>query len=218
MILSEEFPAAMYITPVTANIKLGDEQKFNIMVKSQVPVNAFAGEIIFDTEKFRVLNISYNTDIANLWVEEPWYNRANNSIYFAGGTTQSGGFVGEVALITITLQAINIGDAVLSLNNPRILAHDGLGSDVPLNAQLDTLFTIDTTPYAVPVSYPTDNYVTVLNEIPALDLNQDGKLGFRDIGVLLNAMGSNDIRYDFTGDGKVTWGDLRMWQQLMKQE
>lgn len=218
IILSNDFPAAMYIAPVTATVERGAIQQFNIMVKSQVPVNAFVGEIIFDTEKFKVVDISYNTTVADLWVEEPWYNRADNNIYFAGGTTKPGGFIGNEALVTVTLQAVQAGDATFSLHNPRILAHDGLGHDVPLITPLDALFIVDTTPYTVPIPPPTNNYVTVIDNIPSLDLNRDGTIGFQDIGVLLSVIGSNEPQYDFTGDGKVTWSDLRKWQQLQKQE
>src|SRR6056297_2483050 len=94
VILSDEFPAAMYIAPVNATMAQGDTQQFDIMVKSRVPANAFTGEIIFDTDKFHVTAIRYNTDVADLWVDEPWYNRASNSIYFAGGTTNPNGFIG----------------------------------------------------------------------------------------------------------------------------
>lgn len=216
--LSDEYPAAMYIAPTNAIVELGDTQQFNIMVKSRVPVNTFAGEVIFDTEKFKVVDISYNISIADLWVEEPWYNRAENNIYFAGGTTNPGGFIGDEALMTVTLQAIQAGDTLLSLHNPRILAHDGLGHDVPLTTPLDALFIVDTTPYSVPIPSPTDNPITVVGDLPPLDLNQDGTLGFQDIGVLLSAIGSDEPRYDFTGDNKVTWSDLREWQRLRKQE
>jgi len=218
IILSDKYPAAMYITPVNAIVAQGGTQQFNIMIKSQVPVNAFSGEVIFDTEKFNVVDISYNTSVADLWVEEPWYNRANNTIYFAGGTTKSGGFVGDEALVTVTLRAVQAGNAVFSLHNPRILAHDGLGRDVPLTTPLDALFIVDTTPFAVPIPPPTDNFVTVVEDVPPLDLNQDGTLSFQDIGVLLSAIGSSNSQYDFTGDGKVTWSDLREWQRLRKQE
>lgn len=218
VILSDEFPAAMYITPITAAVERGATQQFNIMVKSRVPVNAFSGEVIFDNEKFKVVDISYNTAVANLWVEEPWYNRAQNNIYFAGGTTQPGGFVGTEALITVTLQAIQPGDVVFSLHNPRILAHDGLGRDVPLVTSLDALFSVDTTQYAIPIPDPTDNYVTAMDTVPPLDINQDGMLDFQDIGALLSAIGSDNSQYDFTGDSKVTWSDLREWQRLRKQE
>ena len=218
VILSKDFPAAMYITPVAATIAQGDTQQFNIMVASQVPANVFTGEIIFDTEKFQVLDISYNTTVANLWVEEPWYNRANNSIYFAGGTTNPAGFVGTEALITVTVQAVQTGEATFSLRNPHILAHDGLGSEITLVAPLDALFTIDTTPYAIAIKPPIDNHITVVDTVPPLDINQDGALNFQDIGVLLLSLGSSNSQHDFTGDGQVTWADIRQWQRLRTQE
>lgn len=218
VILSEEFPAAMYITPVTASVEKGDTQSFNIEVESTVQVNSFAGEIIFDTEKFAVVDISYNTEVANLWVTEPWYNRAENSIYFAGGTTQSGGFIGRDSLITVTLQAIQAGEASFSLHNARILAHDGLGRDVPLTTPLDALFIVDVTPYTVPISDPLNNFVVVVEELPPLDINQDGELDFRDISAILFSIGTNEARYDFTADGKVSWADVREWQRLRGKE
>ncbi len=54
--------------------------------------------------------------------------------------------------------------------------------------------------------------------MPPLDINQDGVVGFQDVGVLLSVMGSDDPQYDFTGDGVVTWSDIRRWQELRKQE
>ena len=217
VILSEEFPAAMYIAPVNATIAQGDTQQFDIMVKSRVPANAFTGEIIFDTDKFQVTAISYNTEVADLWVDEPWYNRASNSIYFAGGTTNPNGFIGTEALITVTVQALQAGNATFSLHNPRILAHDGLGNDIPLVTPLDALFTIDTTPYAITIATPIDNSVTIIEKMPPLDINQDGSINFQDISVLLLAIGSDNPQYDFTGDGRVTWADIRQWQRLRTQ-
>jgi hypothetical protein len=214
VILSNDFPAAMYITPVTATIAQGDTQQFNIMVKSKVPANAFTGEIIFDTDKLQVLEISYNTDVADLWVEEPWYNRTDNSIYFAGGTTDPNGFVGTQALITVTVQAVTSGEATFSLQDPRILAHDGFGNDIPLVTPVDALFMIDTTPYIIVLETPIDNYITIVDNLPALDINKDNTLNFQDIGVLLLSIGSNNPQHDFTGDGQVTWADIRQWQRL----
>lgn len=212
--LHDETPAAMYITPVSATVGVGETQQFSVVVKSNVPVNTFAGELLFDTDRFNVVDISYNTSIANLWVEEPWYNRASNSVYFAGGTTVPGGFTGEGTLLTVTLQAVAIGDTTLSLHGARIMAHDGLGSEVTLVEPLDTLFMVDTRPYTKPLQKPVDSQITVVTDLPPLDINQDGELSFQDVGVLLLNLGKEKAEYDFTGDGKVTWSDVRQWQQL----
>lgn len=53
-ILSRDFTAAMYIEPVTATVVQGDTQQFDIMVKSQVPANAFTGEIILTQKNLKL--------------------------------------------------------------------------------------------------------------------------------------------------------------------
>jgi hypothetical protein len=214
VVLNDETPAVMRLSPTQAVVEVGDTTTVAVFVRSLTPVNAFTGEIVFDNIQFTVVSIDYNTSIANLWVEEPWYNRANNSIYFAGGTTQPGGFNGAGELLEVTLRANQPGDTTLSIRNPRIMAHDGLGSDVALAQPLDALFRVDTTSFAVPLPERSDKFVTVVPLLPPLDVNQDGTLGFQDISVLLINVGSSNPAYDFTGDGVVSWADIRTWQQL----
>ena len=211
--LSDRTPALMSITPTAATVAVGETATFAVVVESRVPVNAFTGELVYDSDRFIVSSIDYNTSIANLWVEEPWYNRAENSLYFAGGTTQPGGFVGKGELLRVTLQARSAGDTTLTLRNERILAHDGLGNDVALATPLDALFSADVTPYRVELE-SEHNFVAVVPEVPPLDVNQDGELGFQDISVLLLNFGSSNAAYDFTGDGTVSWADIRTWQRL----
>lgn len=208
--------ASIYVVPNISAVETGDIVDITVMVKSNVPVNAFTSELVFDPEHFQVINISYNTSIANLWVEEPWYNRAENSLYFAGGTTMTDGFTGSGELLRATLQAKRVGDTVINLRNTRVLAHDGLGKDVALDKPLDTLFSIDTTPFVTPLEETVADTMSVVSDIPSLDINNDGVIGFQDIGSLLTAFGSNEDRYDFNRDGVVNWQDIRAWQQLRK--
>lgn len=209
--------ASIYVVPDRTTVEAGDEVTLHVMVKSNVPVNAFTSELIFSTDHFQVSDISYNNSVADLWVEEPWYNRADNSIYFAGGTTKPDGFIGTGELMRVTLQTKRAGDTALTLHNTRVLAHDGLGGDVPLSQPLDTLFVIDTTPFATPLQTIAIKPIAIVPSLPRLDVNNDGALNFKDIGVLLMNLGSNKAEYDFNGDGAVTWSDIRTWQQLRKQ-
>lgn len=212
--LSDTTPAGMRVTPSETTVAVGERATFAVVVESQVPVNAFIGELVFDSDRFVVTDIAYNTSIADLWVEEPWYNRADNSIYFAGGTTAQGGFVGRGVLLSVTLQARAAGNTSLTIRNERILAHDGLGNDVPLATPLDALFSADVTAYRVPLNSIEPNSIAVVPDLPPLDINGDGQLGFQDISVLLLRFGSTDPRYDFSGDGVAGWADVRTWQRL----
>lgn len=216
VVLTDTPQAAIYVVPDTNVVEVGQHISVVVMIQSNVPVNAFTSELIFDSERFEVVSIDYNTSIANLWAEEPWYNRASNSIYFAGGTTITDGFEGTGELLHATLRAKNAGDTIITLHNTRVLAHDGLGRDVPLSQPLDTLFTIDTTPFAAPLEEVEESTITVMSDVPSLDVNNDGVVGFKDISTLLTAFGSNEDKYDFNGDGTVDWSDIRTWQQLRK--
>jgi hypothetical protein len=218
VILSDKPTASIYVVPGATSVEIGGTVSVAVMVKSNVPVNAFTSELVFDTDRFYVTNISYNTSIANLWVEEPWYNRSDNNIYFAGGTTQSDGFVGTGELMQVTLQARSAGNTILTLQNTRVLAHDGLGKDVTLIQPLDTIFSVDTTSYITPLQEIGTDVIAIVPNLPPLDVNGDGVLGFRDIGTLLSALGSDQVLYDFNGDNKVTWADIRTWQKLRSLE
>jgi hypothetical protein len=142
--------------------------------------------------------------------------KASNSVYFAGGTTITDGFTGTGELLRATLQAKRVGDTTITLRNTRVLAHDGLGRDVPLNKPLNTLFSIDTTPFATPLEETEESIVSVISDVPPLDVNNDGEIGFKDISILLTALGSTEDKYDFNRDGRVDWSDIRTWQQLRK--
>lgn len=213
--ISDQRPADMRIEPIDATITIGEPITLAIVVESNQPANAFTGELVFDNTHFVVEDIRYNTSIADLWAAEPWYNRSENSIYFAGGTTKPGGFIGTGVLLQVTLRALETGDTALALSQVRILAHDGLGSDLAVQTSIDAVFTatgaVNET-YIEPVSKP--GVVSIVPDGQDLDINGDGKLSFQDISVLLLQLNSNDLRYDFNGDGIIDWSDVGTWQRL----
>ncbi len=202
--------ADMRIEPATKAVKVGDFIDIQIVVTSSVPVNAFTGEIVFDSNIIEVVSIDYNTSIANLWVTEPWYNKAENTIQFAGGTTNPNGFIGSDTLLTARLKTKQEGVTGVRLENARILQHDGFGTDVVLPEQVDALFTsesLSTQTNVLPEVNREQKY-NVANTLPATDLNADGEQTFTDISIFMLKLGSNETRYDFNQDGKVNIADL----------
>lgn len=203
---------AMHLSPTTATVGVGNTVRLTVTVESPIPVNAFSGEVIFDSTNFEVASISYNTSLANLWVEEPWYSRADNSVYFAGGTTARGGFTGKDTLLEITLRATTAGNTDIALNNVRILLHDGLGTDATVTPTIDSVFTSATTTLA----YTPATIETAIIEVNTTganpDVNGDGLINFLDIGTLIRHLGSTDARYDLNGDGQVTTRDFAVVQ------
>jgi hypothetical protein len=207
-----ERPIDIAITPAQATHILGDIFTADIVVRSNEPVNVFSGKISFNADVLTVEKIDYNTSIADLWAEEPWYANGDGTLGFAGGTTQPGGFVGEGKLLTITFRAQRAGNAELHLFEERILKHDGLGTDAEtIRTPIDALFTVEAERLASETKSEEageQNKIVVLKEHSATDLNGDGIYSFKDISVFMVHLGSQNLRSDLNGDYAVTIADL----------
>lgn len=205
--------ADMRLSPNIKTLTLGETFVVDVVVESKVPVNVFAGDLSFDTSTLQVESIDYNTSIADLWAEEPWYSNGDGTLTFAGGTTQSGGFTGTDTLIKITFRTLSEGSGSLVINNAQILQHDGLGTEAALAAPIDAIFTIEeeapTHTNLVQKSALPSTYA-VVETLPTTDLNGDGRQSIADTSIFLMNMRSNDSRFDFNLDGSVNLKDFNI--------
>lgn len=184
--------------------------EYTVRVTAGEPVNVFAGKILFDDTLLAVENISYNTDMANLWAEKPWYDDGAGTIHFAGGTTRSGGFIGTDNLLTVTFSSKKIGTGGIALSEARLLLADGIGTDAQLSKPTDQLITIieTTPPEAIMLTEPvTAEQVEVVARLET-DLNGDGTTSIADVSALLFSLTTQDSSADINGDGTVGTGDL----------
>lgn len=203
--------ASVRIEPGNGLSLVGDTFVVALIVEANVPVNVFKGLVTFDAEKLEVDSIDYNTSIADLWAEEPWYSNGDGTLNFTGGTTREGGFIGEGSLITITFRTKATGDAHIALSEMRILQHDGLGSDVTVEKPIDGIFAIESetlkrqTVFENEVSGPT---VSVVPTTPDTDLNDDGEQTIADVSIFMTDLATKNLRSDFNQDAKVDLRDL----------
>lgn len=201
----------MRIEPQRGSYLVGDTFKVDVVVSSETPVNVFKGEVRFDTRTLSIKSIDYNTSIADLWAERPWYENGAGTLNFIGGTTHHGGFIGTGNLITITFRTINEGPAAINIENVRILKHDGLGSDTDVAEPIDAIFTIteaelqEQTVLQKSVIGPT---LQVVTERPNTDLNGDGQQSLTDMSIFMRDLATQNNRSDFNRDGKVNTADL----------
>lgn len=203
--------ADMRIEPIAKVVQPGDIFAVAVVVEASVPVNVFAGKLTFDTNTLAVQSIDYNTSIADLWAEEPWYSNGDGTLSFIGGTTRAGGFTGADTLITITFKALSEGAGTLSIGDASILQHDGLGTMATLAQPIDALFTVEaqtasTSPANLLSSASHSSTYSVVAALPSSDLNSDGRVTITDASILLLNIGSNNTRYDLNGD---TFVDLK---------
>lgn len=205
--------ADMYIVPSAAALTRGETLTIQIMVDSTKPVNVFAGELRFDPQVLTVAGIDYNTSIADLWAELPWYNNGDGTLNFGGGTTQKGGFIGSGALITVTFRSVGTGTGSLTIHDPRILLHNGLGTDAPLERSIDAIITIDDVTRTEVVALGggiKEIPLTVTEKAPSTDLNSDGKQSIADVSIFMLYATKSDLRGDLDRDGKVNTKDLNI--------
>ena len=200
--------AAMTIDPTELTTVPGQTFTISVLVSSALPVNAFTGMVTFDHSVVAVDSISYNTSIADLWTEEPWFSQGDGTINFTGGTTHPGGFTGTGALVTVTFKAVAPGDAKLQLHDARILEHDGFGTDALLATQIDTIFTVATDTIRTSANVDTITSVTVMPTFAPTDLNRDGHVTLGDISIFLIYLATADARGDVTADGHVNATDF----------
>jgi hypothetical protein len=209
-------PVSVLLEPTSGTRVVGETFVTTLSVESSTPVNVFKGLLVFDPEKLTVESIDYNTSVADLWAEEPWYSNGAGTINFTGGTTARGGFIGEGTLITITFTAKNPGEAVVKLADMRVLQHDGLGTEAPLTTPIEAIFAVQTetlakeTLFNATLEGPT---VTVLPEYTNRDLNRDGKQTMADVSIFMSDLLSKNLRSDLNGDGTVNLEDLSILTQ-----
>lgn len=204
----------MRIESTAQNMLVGETFVVEIIVESFIPVNVFSGEIKFDNELLSIKSIDYNTSVADLWAELPWYSNGAGTLNFGGGTTHTGGFQGTGTLIKVTFDTKNQGGGSISLHNPRILLHDGLGTDATLSEANDSVYTIENIAnQGNNLLIPTESKATtyrITKEAPSTDLNNDGKQTIADISIFMLKITGNDSRYDFNLDGQVNIKDLNI--------
>jgi hypothetical protein len=202
---------AVSIEPSQGTVTAGETFTIKIVVDSDTPVNVFKGLLRFDDTKLAVSSIDYNTSIADLWAEEPWYSNGAGTINFTGGTTRTGGFTGTGSLVTVTFTTIATGEAAIYMEEVQILAHDGLGTAIPITFPIDAIFAISKaqleseTRLETSVPGPT---LMVVSALPDTDLNDDGRQTIADTSIFMADLIKQNLRSDFNQDGAVNLKDL----------
>lgn len=199
------------IEPHLHVVTVGEPFTINIVVESSTPVNVFTGELQFDESVLAVDSISYNTSIADLWAETPWYSNGEGTLNFIGGTTVAGGFTGEGSLMSVVFRPVATGEVVVTMTDARVLKHDGIGSDAVLRGPIDALFTVadaQITSQTILKKTGERTRVAVTTNPPSTDLNADGKQSLTDVSIFMQHLVTQNLRSDFNQDGTVGTADL----------
>ncbi len=206
--------ADMRIEPTSGSTFVGEKIVVDIIVEAGQPVNVFKGLVHFDPHHLKVISIDYNTSIADLWAELPWYSNGDGTLNFIGGTTVPGGFTGTGKLLNVTFETLSTGETEVGLNDIRILKHDGLGSDDEVKKPIDAIFEIENQKLqeeTVLEKATEKKMLAVLPEPINTDLNNDGKKNFIDTSIFMADFATQNLRSDFNRDGKINSSDLSIF-------
>ncbi len=93
-------------------------------------VNAFEGKITFPNNLLKFLDVRGQDEIVNFWIEKPQLIN-DNQISFSGITP--GGYNGQGVLFKIIFETIDIGEALVILDQASVLLNDGQGTHAKLS-------------------------------------------------------------------------------------
>ncbi len=112
---------------------VGEPTRVVLFVNTTENANVVSGQLSFDTSAFAVSKITVGGSIVSFWIEKP-SEREDGLISFSG--LVAGGFTATQAqLFAVELIPQKVGESMLSLKNVSLLAHDGLGSALPVTTQ-----------------------------------------------------------------------------------
>lgn len=181
--------ASLAIQPAVHDFSPDQTFSVNVVVNAEVPINAVEATLLFEPDKLEAVEVSKDGSIMLLWVEEPSFSNASGTIKFVGGLY--GGFTGqEGKVIGAVFKAKNPGIAKISLEEAKVLAHDGKGTDILRKTAGAT-------------------YLIKAEEPPSPDFDDDGKVGLRDISMLIFHIAADyNPQYDLNQDGEINGRDF----------
>ena len=131
------FASELRINPVDSTVNQGEFVFVDIELNATEAVNAFSGDIVFDSEYLQLDRLLDGTTIISNWIERPELIEGNK-IRMAGIIT--GGWYGtEARLLRLVFMTKKEGVTVVKAESLELLRHDGVGSEaqiIPVDAKI----------------------------------------------------------------------------------
>lgn len=145
--------ATLTFSPSSGTHVTGTTFSVNVLVNTDVAINAAEATVSFPKDKLNVKSISKSGSKFTLWAVEPVFSNANGTVTFSGGLPNPG-FTGNGGkILTMTFLAKATGTAKLTMSGAQVLANDGQGTNVARSTGTAT-YTL-TAPSAPPPPEPS---------------------------------------------------------------
>lgn len=120
--------ANFYLSPSSGSVNLGDTISASVMISTDTAINAGEATVTFSSNILEYQSVSTGGSIFSFWTSGP--SGGSTSVSFGGGLSNPGYSGGSGKVLTITWKAINTGTATVSINGTKILANDGIGTNI----------------------------------------------------------------------------------------
>lgn len=187
------------LEPSTNTIKEGEQFSIDVLIYAHEPVNAIDLAIAYPNAQAEITGIDAGQSVITLWTRDPYFK--DNTVYLQGGTYRRG-FIGEHFVARIDAVAKKSGVANIEAENIRLLAGDGSGSEVSVGNEEGNSVQIRITNEAGEVA----GEIKVIRILT--DIDGDGEVSMNDVLSFMDAWRNQQVIYDFSGDGKMSFRDF----------
>lgn len=130
--------ATITLNPENRTVALGQQFDMTLVVNSEsISINGVEATLNFDSTALSVVEVSRNNSDFSLWTTEPNFSNDNGTIEFGGGSPTP--FTGYADVIQITFQALQTGTTTVIYSGVRIIAADGLGTNIAQSSPPSTI-------------------------------------------------------------------------------
>lgn len=123
--------ASLLFSPSSKSVTVGSTVTVAIKVNSGgQAMNASEATISFPKDTLRLLTVSTSSSIFTFWAVRPSGSNSTGQVTFSGGLPSPGYSGSSGTVLTMTFQALTAGTAHLTMTGAKVLANDGVGTDV----------------------------------------------------------------------------------------
>ena len=188
------------VTDDTQFVRIGESVTMHVVASADEPINVLGGTVSLPAHLVHVDTITREQSIVSLWIEEPTLTESGTLIRFSGGIINQGGFTGKGDIFSFTLHPTATGTAEFAFTETHMLAHDGTGKEVTCPGMSLHLVIRDA-------------------DAPSPDVNSDRTLNLYDVGLMtIHLFSSYNPLYDLNHDGVVTMRDLGLLLSTISKE
>jgi hypothetical protein len=191
------------------SLRAGDSFQIDVYVNAHVAINAVDIRLQFPKEQINITGIDTGESVITLWAKDPYIE--NNSVILQGGTFRRGfrgdhliatinarAIETGVAQISVDNVQLLAGDGTGA--EVSITQNDEDSTTIYI-AQEDGTFT--DLPEGAGVNLQANASIVIIT-----DIDGDGNVTLADISRFMVGWSNRSVLYDFNGDGKMTFRDF----------